>query len=69
MPRSMLLRQAPGSRVSVAGAMRVGKQRVARSSRPLLRVAAQAQQAELEEIDPITGQPISKLALTSPVAG
>lgn len=49
--------------------MRVGKQRVPRSSRPLLRVAAQAQQAELEEIDPITGQPISKLALTSPVAG
>ncbi|GLC38917.1 hypothetical protein PLESTB_000461300 [Pleodorina starrii] len=33
------------------------------------RAAAKQQVEELEEIDPITGQPISKAALTSPVAG
>ncbi|GIL86908.1 hypothetical protein Vretimale_15552 [Volvox reticuliferus] len=33
------------------------------------RAAAKQQVEELEEIDPITGQPISKAVLTSPVAG
>ncbi|KAG2498156.1 hypothetical protein HYH03_003913 [Edaphochlamys debaryana] len=50
---------AAGHRARVASATR--PQRLARN-RLVVR-------AELEEIDPITGQPISRAALTSPVAG